>query len=165
MSVLDESHLGNLPSGTSLLHLLRASARDEAGHNTSALNPAVAPAAGRYSVTGADGRTVNTLVRILEKISDEDWLSLHRGAVAAAVQYRYYSLNASMDVIPTAKHVFPSGGALQQLSSHLSRIKNMGVEVVKSQCQVQMGVQSIHMGNNKCISSYINFCKHPSLID
>jgi hypothetical protein len=84
--------------------------------------------------------SVNTLVRLLQKIPQTDILALQRAVMAAAPSYRYYEFNSSLgkDAPPlTATHTYPSGGAIGQLERLLSARKSSGVVNVTRQCEVR----------------------------
>jgi hypothetical protein len=130
-----------LPSGTSVYQLLQDIAGEEVdeteeGHASAVSNNNKGNQAFTYTILDKAGRRTNTLVRLLERISVEDWLVLHDVGLFTASSYRFYSLNSNMTAIPTSKHVFPDGGALQLLDFMLQRILQIGTGTVQSQCHV-----------------------------
>jgi hypothetical protein len=84
-----------------------------------------------------DLRGINTLLRILLKIPDEDFHHLQQGVRAASHYYSYYRYNQSMKSIPTASHVFPSGGAMETLAHQLSIRKRKGLQRIHHECQAE----------------------------
>jgi hypothetical protein len=112
---------GYLPSGESLYEILVRANKEGAAYRT---------------VNGISVY-VNPLVQILERISKDDIAFLQRGVAAAAPSYRFYSMNSSMSSIPTAKHAFPDGGAMEIFADMIQAHKDRGIVNVYKECKAE----------------------------
>lgn len=98
-----------------------------------------------------NGHYINPLVQILRQVPAEDIEHLKRNGVVAAKNYRYYAMNVSMDTIPTAQHRLPDGGAVDQISLSLSRIKSYGVDKLSVDCQHErLDLKHTYRGRYTC---------------
>eukprot|EP01034_Spumella_vulgaris_P033223 gene33223-40994_t len=82
--------------------------------------------------------SVNTLVRLLQKIPQSDIDALQAAVMRVAPSYRYYEFNTSLgrDAPPlTATHTMPTGGAIRQLERLLAARKRSGVVNVTQKCE------------------------------
>jgi hypothetical protein len=133
-----------LPSGISVHSLLEQIAMEEAdedqqiymqtptNNNKKQVNYV-------YTVLDKQGRRANTLVRLLERISEFDWLVLHDVGLYAAHLSRYYELSPSMQTLPPHTHTFPDGGAFMMLDYLLNRLVQVeGVSQVQTSCEVRL---------------------------
>lgn len=84
-----------------------------------------------------NGHFINPLVHILRQVPKEDIEYLQKYGKVAAKNYRFYSMNVSMDDIPTARHVLPDGGAINQIAESLQIKKNYGIEKLSNECQYE----------------------------
>lgn len=82
-----------------------------------------------------DFRGINTLIRVLLKVPDDDFHLLQQGLRKASHHYSYYAFNRSLDIIPTANHIFPTGGAIDIIAQQLSIRKNRGLPRIYEECQ------------------------------
>jgi hypothetical protein len=117
--------MGNLPAtGTSLYSLLLLAAEDEIKFektlNVNNVNPV---------------KNINTLIRILEKISLDDYQKLYEGVTRTSKYYRYYKYNESLTYIPSSQHKIPDGGAIDTLSNILSMKRKEGIISTNEKCQ------------------------------
>ena len=92
---------------------------------------------------------LNPLVLILLHIPIKDVLYLQGQVTHHASYYRYYKMNEAMDVIPTATHWFPDGGAVDLLSRSLAQRKAKGITHIGEACQLEK-----HRKNHKYIGHY-----------
>lgn len=109
--------MGFLPAtGTSLYSLLLLAAEDEIKFD----NPL---------------QKVNALIRILEKISQDDYQKLYDGVIRTSKYYRYYKYNESLTYIPPSQHKLPDGGAIDTLGNILSMKRKVGIIKTNEECQ------------------------------
>ncbi len=145
MAELNKEHFHALPSGLHFYDILVDIAKEESKlpDNQSlamiAASTQVNQKPKQYSFPSIDGRVTNTLVRILERIPEDDWFVLHQGAIKVAESYRYFALNASLATndIPTARHAFPNGRALSILDQRLAALIQSGITDNNNRCQVR----------------------------
>jgi hypothetical protein len=134
-----------LPSGISVHSLLEQIATEEADEDqqiymqTPTNNNNKKQVNYVYTVLDKQGRRANTLVRLLERISEFDWLVLHDVGLYVAHLYRYYELSPSMQTLPPHTHMFPDGGAFMMLDYSLNRlVHEEGIDHVQTSCEVQL---------------------------
>lgn len=83
---------------------------------------------------------VNTLIRVLHKISAEDIAALQAGVRNASTHYQYYAMDANMrtDVTPIGVHRYPDGGAVHVLDRLLMERKMRGIQATSKLCEVRV---------------------------
>jgi hypothetical protein len=83
---------------------------------------------------------VNTLIRVLHKISPADIAALQAGVRNASTHYQYYAMDANMrtDVTPIGVHRYPDGGAVHMLDRLLTDRKMRGIQTTSKLCQVRV---------------------------
>jgi hypothetical protein len=86
-----------------------------------------------------EGKYVNSLVQILQKVSQRNVELLRAGVEASAPKFRYFRMDPSMKGIPTASHTLPNGGAIDMLALLLSQRKAVGLDNLRDQCQAERG--------------------------
>ena len=105
---------GHLPDGTSLWALLEESA--------------TLPA---YE----EGIYINPLVHILRMVSQKNLKILKDNVARVERFYRYYEMDKTMQVIPTAEKKLPDGGAMEMFARALSKRKREGIVEIGNACQ------------------------------
>ena len=125
-----KTELGTLPSGALLYDLL------EESHN--------------YDPAFINGIYVNPLVKILKRVPNQDILALQAGVRLTAPYFQYYSMNSSMQRIPTATYQFPNGGAISMLANALSKRKKVGIDKIRDACLVEKAQQHKYDSRYPC---------------
>ena len=64
-----------------------------------------------------NGHLVNSLVMILRKVPQKTIEIMEEGVNEAAPKFRYFGMDPSMKIIPTATHTLPTGGAMRMLGA------------------------------------------------
>lgn len=105
---------GHLPDGTSLWALLEQSASLPA-----------------YE----EGIYINPLVHILRMVSQKNLKILKDNVARVERYYRYYEMDKTMHIIPTAGKKLPDGGAIEMFARALSKRKREGIVAIGKACQ------------------------------
>ena len=158
---LKNVEFGYLPSGRSLLSIIREVANDEKSEEfktqhsidnstTSTSFIAINDNIDKSHQTKREKKqrrqqlqsgavvdqSINTLIRVLLKITDHEIAMLQDNVKLFSQYYRFYQYNASMTSIPTAVHYYPNGGAISKFAELLSKRKNEGIVKIGRACQV-----------------------------
>lgn len=80
---------------------------------------------------------VNTLIRVLRKISKKDIKSLQRNVGIFGRHFQFYSMNESLssDFPLIATKTFPTGGGIKMLEKLLKQRKQKGITLIGEKCQ------------------------------
>lgn len=137
----DKVMLGVLPiSGLSLYDLLEKAQKSGLDHDK--------------------GVYLNPLVQILKQVPQQDIDYYRQHGNKAAHYYRFYAMNESMSIIPTAQHVLPSGGAIDMVAQALSERKEYGIARLGRECYYEKTqLKHKYVGRYSCDTA-----KHQSLI-
>jgi hypothetical protein len=122
--------LGVLPSGTLIYTLLLKAKAENAEYQ--------------------NGQYINPLVQILQRVSAHDIEILRSGVEGIAPMFRYYKMKKEMTEIPTSKHDYPDGGAMEMITHMLSERKGKGLSVIKTKCQEERKKTHTYIGRYPC---------------
>lgn len=122
--------LGVLPSGTMIYNLLLKAKAENAEYQ--------------------NGQYINPLVQILQRVSAHDIEILRSGVEGSAPMFRYYKMKKEMNEIPTSKHSYPDGGAIEMITHLLSEKKGKGILNIKNKCQEERKKKHNYIGKYPC---------------
>jgi len=122
--------LGVLPSGTLIYSLLLKAQADNAEYQ--------------------NGQYINPLVQILQRVSAHDIEILRSGVEGISPMFRYYKMKKEMTEIPTSKHDYPDGGAIETITHMLSEKKGKGIDNIKNKCQEERKKSHKYIGRYPC---------------
>ncbi len=104
-----------------------------------------------HSFSKSEFKSLNTLIRFLLKIPDEDIQKFQENGNEISKLFRFYGYNSAMkDTIPIAIHAFPDGEAPRMLSKALSNIKSEGISNISENCVVEKNRKHKYISQYPC---------------
>lgn len=100
-----------------------------------------------------NGVYVNPVVRILERISQNNIEIMQAGVREAAPLYRFYKMREDMSEIPTATHAFPDGGATVSFGRLLEQRLSTGLDKIADRCLQEKHAQHKYLSRYPCDTS------------